>query len=44
LKVALSATGRVLVNPDDTGRLYARIARLSRDSTRRSATVAVKVT
>ena len=43
-KVALSAAGCVLANPDDTGRLYRRIARLSRASIRRGATVPLNVT
>jgi peptidoglycan/xylan/chitin deacetylase (PgdA/CDA1 family) len=44
LKVALAATGRVLANPDDTGRLYRQIARLNRDSIRRGAAVPLNVT
>jgi len=44
LKLAMAATGRVLANPDDTGRLYRRIVRLNRDSIRRGPTVPLNVT
>ena len=35
LKIALAATGRILANPDGTGRVYARINRRARRAARR---------
>jgi len=44
LKVALAATGRILSNPDDTGRVYCHIVRLSGERTNGGDTVPLNVT